>query len=401
MNKYLLFFLMIILSYACSEDSTTSADYSQKFPKIQSMIDSIWNSYLTEHSLTGNFGIAMQLSVGNQAKFFKSNFDETITEHSHFRIASNTKVFTAAALMLLHERGKLNINDKITDTIPNTNDTYLPNTTDYNIPFKDKMTIRQLMQHIAGVFDIGNDAIPDTVQQDYKGEDYIAYTQEKKGELHSFTIDEMIKVLAETQIYNFEPGKAYYYSNTGYQILAKIIERVSGKSYSDFITEKLFQINSLNETSSPYLGTDVQIPEPFIPGYFLQDSTINVTERNHSMNIAEGNIISTPSDMVKWIKLFIKGEAGVSSSNISIMKDYTNFPDHHYGLGILHIPEVGYGHNGATIGYLSYCLYNPDTDVAICLCTNSWNYSNGTESIKAQLNILNEICFKANQILKN
>nr|HPI19952.1 serine hydrolase domain-containing protein [Candidatus Kapabacteria bacterium] len=135
MNKYLLFFLLLILSFGCSDDSTTSPDYSQKFPKIQSMIDSIWNNYLTENDLTGNFGIAMQLTVGGQAKFFKSNLDETITENSHFRIASNTKVFTAAAVMILHQSGKLNINDKITDTIPNSTDTYLPNTADYNIPF--------------------------------------------------------------------------------------------------------------------------------------------------------------------------------------------------------------------------------------------------------------------------
>lgn len=401
MKKYLLIFLLLIFSFACSDDSTTSPDYTQRFPQIQSMIDSIWNNYLTENNISGNFGIAMQISVGNQTKFFKTNFDETITEHSRFRIASNTKVFTSAAIMLLHQQGKLNINDKITDIMPNSTEPYIPNTPDYNIRYKDRMTIKQLMQHIAGVYDIGNDVIPDTVSQDYKGEDYTIYIQDRKGEFHNFTIDEMIKVIAETQIYYFEPGEDYHYSNTGYQILAKIIEQVSGISYSDFITQELFIPNGLNETTAPWRGDDIQIPEPFIPGYLYGDSISDVTQKNHSMNIAEGNIISSSADMVKWIKRFIKGEAGVSSSNINIMKDYSNFPNNKYGLGIMHSSESGWGHNGATIGYLSYCLYNPDTDVAICISTNIWDIRNDFASIYKTIELLSVVCKNSNKILKN
>ena len=132
-----------------------------------------------------------------------------------------------------------------------------------------------------------------------------------------------------------------------------------------------------------------------------KDSIFDVTEDNPSMFIAEGNIISTSSDMVKWIKLLLKGEAGVSSSNINLMKDYSNIPNEHYGLGLAYMPEMGWGHNGATTGYLSYCIYNPETDVAICISTNFWNYINGFESVKGQINILNDICKKANNILKN
>jgi D-alanyl-D-alanine carboxypeptidase len=83
-------------------------------------------------------------------------------DNIQFGAASSTKSFTAAGILKLHQQGKLNIDDLITANIPGTNQPYIPNTSGYAIPNKNRITIRLLLQHRAGVFDVTNDEIPDT-----------------------------------------------------------------------------------------------------------------------------------------------------------------------------------------------------------------------------------------------
>jgi len=108
-------------------------------------------------------GLVMEV-ISKQGTFFVSTgMGPNITDQIHFRAASNTKTFTASAILLLYQQGKLDINHKIIDTIPGTNEPYLPNTPEYNIPYKDSITILDLLRHRAGVFDVSNDPVPDTV----------------------------------------------------------------------------------------------------------------------------------------------------------------------------------------------------------------------------------------------
>ena len=193
----------------------------------------------------------MQILSPKGEYFISTGMGQDMTNAHHFRTASCTKTFTAAAIMLLHQRGKLNIEDKITDSIPGTNTPYVPTTADFNIPNKDQITIRMLLMHRAGVFDVTNDELPDSVPAPYGRKDYPDVVLEQDPN-HQFTLDELIGVDAAYRLsYPFAPGSDYHYSNTGYSILGKIIERVSGKTYGDFVKTELMVPNGLLEFEPP------------------------------------------------------------------------------------------------------------------------------------------------------
>jgi D-alanyl-D-alanine carboxypeptidase len=316
----------------------------------------------------------------------------------HFRAASNTKTFTAASIMLLHQQGYLNIDDLIVSHIPGKRMPYVPDTKEYDIPYKGAITIRQLLMHRAGVFDVSNDDVPETCQEPYAGQNYVDYIRIDLGQDdHQFTFDELVGVVATCDLSYWPPGEGYHYSNTGYSILGKIIERVSEMSYGEFVMENLVLPNGMNATTFPYLATDRTLPEPYAKGYLYYEGVLSeVTTDNMSANVAEGNVISTPSDLELWVRSLIRGEAGVSKEFIDMMKCQPESPlTSCYGMGILFFEGLGYGHNGAHEGYMSLMLYDPDDDVALVVFFGVLNGDQWEE----QLHFINEVGSEARKVL--
>jgi D-alanyl-D-alanine carboxypeptidase len=261
--------------------------------------------------------------------------------------------------MLLHQQGKLNINDLITAPIPGSTEPYIPNNANYAIPYKNQITIKMLLGHRAGVFDVADSDIPDSV---YAGIGYIAYIR-KTDNNHTFTFDELVGVVADNNLSYFPPNTDYHYSNTGYNLLGKIIERISDQRYDQFMQNNFLTPNSLNQTSFPYLGTDQTLPAPFETGCLYTSGILeNVTIDNLSGDVAEGNIITTPANLANWIRLLVKGESGVLPNTVALMKNGFN-----YGFGLFQIPGLGFGHNGAHAGYLTAAFHDPDQDVTVVI----------------------------------
>lgn len=361
---------------ACSGSSGSSGPSKQEM--LQSVVDSNWSQYRSLHSLPdGGVNIYIETPTGNY--FASSNMPADTGANTHFRIASNTKSFTSAAILLLYQQGKLGLDDIIVSMIPGKVIPYVPNTPAYDIPYKSSITIRQLMNHTAGVFDVANEIMPADCPAPYAGKNYVSYVTEDLGDPNrQFSPEELISVDAVCNASYFEPGRDYKYSNTGYSLLAVIIERVSGLTYDQFILQNLITPNSLRATSVPMLATDQTIPSPFADGYFWYEGVFEtVTEDNVSEYIAEGNIISTPADLARWIRRLIRAEAGLDSATIGIMK--TASPQsgtQNYGCGIHYTEGLGYGHTGATIGYLSVMMHDPTVDVTVIAYFNVWDYPN-------------------------
>ncbi|MFZ1320253.1 MAG: serine hydrolase domain-containing protein [Ignavibacteria bacterium] len=377
--SFLVYFLFSLILFACSDDPVTSGD-DMKNEELQKMIDSLANYYHTQRNITdGGFLIKINTPSGNYLS--SSGINPVVEGNSHLRIASISKTFTAAAIMLLHQQGKINIYDYITSNLPGTNIPYTPDSPDYDVPFKDQITLKLLLEHRAGVFDITNSKIPVSVQQPYAGMLYVVYIEELPGnEFHTFTFDELVGVAAVNEISYFPPGQEYHYSNTGYNILGKIIERVSGMSFTEFIETNFFQPYNLNNTTAPVLGNDETIPAPFIGSIFYNEGkVINTTLQNMSPHVSEGNINSTPDDITKWITLLLTGQAGINMNNVELMKQVlptgqTGLIDTQYGLGISYIEGLGYGHNGAHLSYLLSDFYNPETGVTVFVAANFWDF---------------------------
>lgn len=372
------FFGIAIIALATALVAGCSGSGSQSASeRLQVSVDANWSQYTQEHGLPGG-GLCIYIETPAGNYFASSGMQAGIDQNTRFRIASNTKTFTSAAIMLLDQQGKLHIDDTIVSVIPDQAVPYVPDTSRYEIPNKASITIRQLLSHTAGVFDVTNEYIPDNVLVPYAGQNYAEYILAADPN-HRFSPDELVGVDADCLLSYFLPGAGYHYSNQGYSILATIIERVSGMSYDRFVVQNLITPNGLASTSVPMLGTDQAIPPPFNPGYIYDHGVMtDVTQSNMSMNIAEGNIISSPADLARWVRRLIRGEAGPDSASVDAMTTGTPQSGGNYGLGIVHWEGLGYGHNGAHAGYLSLMVYDPTVDVTTILYFNIWDIANLT-----------------------
>ena len=349
-----------------------------------------WNQYKKDKP---NFNgvLAMQI-ISPKGNYFLTTGEVPVKNTDHIRIASISKTFTAAGIMLLNQKGWLNIDDKIIDNIPGTNTPYVPDTADYALPYKNDITIRMLLMHRAGIFDLTNNPVPVNKycrRQPYAGESYLDY-QEKIDPNHTFTFDELLGVNSKCRLSFFEPGSAYHYSDIGYSLLGKIIERVSGLTYADFIQQQLLTPKGLNNTRVVYQGDDQMLPNPYVKGYdWANGEFAEVTKSNMSPHVAEGSMYSTAYDLALWGHKLFGGQTGLNQQTVEMMmagRDRGAGNGSTYGLGLGSSPDItGVGHSGAHEGYLTNMVYNPKTGVTIALFTNTWDLSQGLESIKTEL----------------
>lgn len=397
--------MLLFVTSGCNKDNSDTVIVQPNYQNdLQKLMDDHWNRFSEgKENFPGGYAFQVLSPVGD---YYVSAGDlSTTTNRTHFRGASTTKTFTAAAIVLLHQQGKLNIDHFVTQNIPGTSTPYLPDNEDFNIPFKDKITIRSLLQHRSGMFDVINANIPDSVNQPYAGMRYVDYVIEDLGEpFHTFTITEMAHVVAQNQLYVDAPDKNYHYSNTGYGLLALIIERISGQRYDEFIKENLLIPNGLNETSFPYQGTDITMPAPFASSYYyFGGEQENVTDHNVSMHVAEGNIITTPQDLSTWIRNLYTGQAGIDNKYVQflMMDCQPTYESHqYYGLGTTFTPTLGYGHNGGHKAFFTVTRYDPDTDITFVIYTNVWDFDVMNVDLYAEILNLYDFVYDAKEILQ-
>jgi D-alanyl-D-alanine carboxypeptidase len=336
-------------------------------PQLQQLTDSLYNHFSSQWNIDKG-GIFMRINNPSGSYLVSSNINPPVQENSHFRVASISKTFTAAAIMHLHQQGLLSIYDTITN--------YLPNTPAYNIPYKNQITIRLLLQHRAGVFDVTNQEIPETVNQPYAGKSYQAYIREVlKQDNHTFTFDELFGVIAQNGLFNHAPDAQFHYTNSGYHLLAKIVEQRTGMSFNDYITKTFFEPLKLTNTYGVVSGTDQRMRDPFIESFaHILDNdknpvTVPTLEDNMSMFVADGHIVSTPADISRWMKLLISGQAGISPANVALMKEMLpgDVGNERYGLGLTFDQGLGFGHDGFHQTYLSRLRYDPDTKTTVLI----------------------------------
>ncbi|MCX6246772.1 MAG: serine hydrolase [Bacteroidetes bacterium] len=405
LKTLLLFCCVIIFTSACKK-SEIVVDMSGITPIIlQGIVDTNLAQYKRQYPGYPG-GIAMEVISRQGTWFVSSGMGANTTRLVHFRAASNTKTLTATAILLLYQQGKLDITKKITDTIPGTQNPYIPATPEYNIPFKSSITIFDLLHHRAGVFDVSNNAVPDTVSVPvpYKGQPYLDYVMKTDPE-HTFTFDELVNVNAVCRLYFFPPGTSYHYSNTGYTLLGKIIERVSGKSYAQFVTDEIMKPAGMTNSSMPVLGTDRSIPSPFATGYTITPGSDSITTlSNVSANVAEGNLITTPDDLGRFLSQLLSGNGVLNPHTVnSVMMNCLptgGSTNGTYGCGLTYTNNLGYGHTGAHEGYLSQMVCDPGTGVTIVTFTNALDFSNGLNSVIAQMtNLLENTCYQAKAVV--
>ena len=273
-----------------------------------------------------------------QKSFGKANIelDVDMANDFVFQIGSMTKQFTAIAILMLKDQGKLNTHDTISKYIP-----------DY--PNGNNITIHHLLTHTSGIKDFTSmKSIRDIAQKEMT--------------------PKMMLDFFKDEVVDFVPGEKFDYNNSGYLILGYIIELVSGESYEDFIQKHIF--DKIGMTQSMY-NTDRQIIKKRAYGYQKkQNEYVNKTVINYSVPYASGALMSTVSDMLKWQNALNQNVLLRKEIAQKAFQKYTlnNGESFTYGHG-WHIREMNgttsREHGGSIFGYKSMGVYIPSEDIYV------------------------------------
>lgn len=230
------------------------------------------DSLLAEYSRPGQPGASVLVVQGDQVLMRSHGLAEVETDRpvrpeTNFRLASLSKQFTATAVMLLVADGKLRYDDSLATVLPG-----LP-------AWARGATVRQLLHHTSGL-------------PDY--ESFVSDTQ--TAQVHDRDVPALI---ARASGPKFAAGAKYDYSNTGYALLALIVERASGQRFADFLRERIFTPLGMTTTVAHEEGRST-VPERAY-GYTLSDGTVRRTDQsNTSAVLGDGGIYSNVTDLLKW-----------------------------------------------------------------------------------------------------
>jgi CubicO group peptidase (beta-lactamase class C family) len=239
---------------------------------VRHKLDSLLKRINKRHDFHGAILVAKNQKIvyHNQvgyADFSKKNF---LNEESVFQLASVSKQFTAAAIMLLNERNKI----KLTDTV----NAYFP-----DFPYEG-VTIKNLLNHTAGL------------------PKYFWVAEHKWEQTKAPTNSEMMELLASSNVQRFfKPGRNFDYSNTGYFVLASIVEKVSGTSFSSFLKTNIFEPLQM-KNSYVYSFENDSIKENQLDGYRLYRGWRHLKIRStvNDAIVGDKNVYTTAEDLFKW-----------------------------------------------------------------------------------------------------
>jgi CubicO group peptidase (beta-lactamase class C family) len=251
---------------------------------------------------------------------------------TRYRIASITKMYTAVMIFQLVEERKLTLGDTL--------DRFFP-----QIPNATRITIGQLLNHRSGIHDIEPDG---------------------SWGMQARTKDEVVARIAQGKP-DFEPDAKHQYSNAGYVLLGQIIEKVAGKPYQDALKERISSKVGLNDTYYVAVGnSDPARNESLSYRYFGELKEAN--ELDFSVPGGAGSIVSTPTDMTKFIQALFDLKL-VSANNLKQMMSMREDE----GMGMEQFSFAGktfYGHTGGSGSSGAWLAYCPEEKVAFAYATN-------------------------------
>jgi len=335
--------LFLLLLIGCTE-SNSAADRARA-------IDHLMSAY------QGNVPGASVLVIRNGNMVFRRSYGMADVEHqvaatpaTNYRLASVTKQFTAASILLLAEERRLSLDDPVRKWLPS-----LPTAT-------ASITLRQLLTHTSGVIDYEEVMPADTPRQ-----------------LHDSDVLHLLE--AQNRTY-FEPGTQYRYSDSGYSLLSLVVARASGLDFASFLRQRIFL--PLGMTNTVAYEEDVSTVAHRAYGYsqVATDSAVrgagpgelSWTRTDQSLTSAvlgDGGIYSSVDDLAKWDQA-LYGSRPLSQDYLRVAfapATQTDDPNVAYGLGWRITGETVW-HSGETLGFRNVIVRFPKRRFTVVILTN-------------------------------
>ncbi len=373
-QKIYLFVFMAILIAACGAvanvpatdlpngtEPALGAEGSDILPQIDSLMASSFSSDAPGGAVMviQNGGIVFQKGYG------LANVENRtpITTDTIFHLGSVGKQFTAMGIMMLEEQGLLDYDDPIGKHLPELE------------WMGDGVTVRRLLHHTSGILG-------------YDDSDVIYEALVASADLPSN--GDLLNVLAEVGDFQPDPGEVYSYSNTGYDILGALIERLSGQTYSAFMDNHIFEPLEMTHTfampnNQRLLGKNVAA------SYYLAGSTPQAYEPDPlDMLSGSGSIYSTVGDMFLFDQALYTDEL-VNQKTLSeayVSGVLNNGEKTEYGFALdlgEYAGEIYAAHSGAWLGFESYYLRFPERNLSVVILLNFDYFETGAEGLAFEI----------------
>ncbi|MDB5285573.1 MAG: hypothetical protein JWR05_522 [Mucilaginibacter sp.] len=317
-----------------------SCTHAQTFNKAK--LDSFFVALNTHDENMGSIAIAANGVLVYQNAIGYSQVNEGLktlaTIKTKYRIGSISKMFTATMIFQLIDEDKLSFETPLASYFP-------------QLPNAGKITIGEMLDHRSGLHNFTNDSL------------YTTYMAVPKSEA------EMIAIFAK-QKPDFEPDAKAQYSNTNFVLLGYIIEKLTGKTYAEELKKRVTSKIGLADT---YYGTKANPAKNEAYSYNYSGQWTQIPETDMSIPGGAGAVVSTPTDLIKFINALFAGKL-ISRASLELMKTMKD----NYGMAMFTIPfydKKGFGHTGGIDGFSSLLIYLPEDKLAVAYISNGVRYS--------------------------
>ena len=325
---------LLFVSFA----SAQNADAKQADQQLNVKFDEYMNAAVKVDGFSGSVLVARDGKPIFSKGYGMANIEWNVpnSPQSVYRLGSVTKQFTAMAITMLQERGKLSVSDPLCKYIANCPDAWKP------------ITVKNLLTHTSGV------------------PNYTEFPDFAKTTIMPTTTAEMTDVL-KTKPLDFAPDEKYAYSNSGYYLLGVIIEKVSGVTYADFLQENIFTPLGMKNTG---YDDPLKIIKNRASGYQRTAGKImNASYMDLSVPYAAGSLYSTTGDLLLWDQALYTEKLVSKKSLDEIFTPYKSGYGYGWGIG-KKFDRKEISHGGGIYGFATDISRFPDDKVTVIVLTN-------------------------------
>lgn len=321
-------FTCVPTAISCTAQTSDSVSAADQVLRMQQLVQSYVNSKVLSKTFMGSVLVVQGDRVLIDQGYGAADLEWGIPNapDTKFRLASLTKQFTAASILLLEERGKLSTDDPVKKYVPDAPAAW------------DKITIYNLLTHTSGI------------------PDFAEFPDYRATEWKETTPLELVARFKDKPL-TFGPGTKYAYSNSGYVLLGFILEKVTNEPYAKFVQENLFEPLGMRDTG---VDRNALVLPRRAQGYEAgADGIRHAGYIDMTIPFSAGDLYSTTGDLLKWEQGLFGGKV---LSAASLKKMTTPFLDF-YGCGLWAQKLSGHtvrNHSGGIEGYKTYLAYFPD-----------------------------------------
>lgn len=336
MRNLILFLMFVLFSTGCREEVNIQQSIEKIFSEFDVTTPGASVAVIKDSEIIYQHGFGLA--------DLKSK--KEIQSKTNFRLASITKQFTALSIMMLEDENKLSFQDTLQKFFP-----------DFPL-YASQITIKNILQHTSGLLAY-EDHMSDTLTVQLKDKD-------------------VLEILTKQDSTYYTPGTQHRYSNSGYAILAMIVEKISGKTFAQFLHDRIFVPLQMDNTVA--FEENISIVSNRAYGYANRDSGFIFTDQSlTSAVLGDGGIYSSTIDLIKWDRE-IDNASLLNRKKLDKAFEKTVLPNGEvvdYGFGWRLDPYKGYTrhyHTGGTSGFSNIYMKLPKFDLTIIVLINIRDY---------------------------